>query len=150
MKLRLFAVAVSISACAHSPPQTKATRAPSPPSTASPPVKTSTDSTREYTGEWVSGFESSEFRGCNGTMPAKVWATLAPGAAATARWSDSTGSAASPRIYYVRVRGILRGPAMRRGLAGGYGRLGNADYELYVTRVLEVKPPGQPNCSIRR
>lgn len=109
-----------------------------------------TDSTREYSGEWESGFESSVFRGCNGTVPANVWVSMAPGASASTRWSDNVGRGASTRTYFVRVRGILRGPAVRRGLGSGYGHLGIADYELYVTRVLEVKPPGEPNCVIHR
>jgi hypothetical protein len=113
-------------------------------------VDATTDSTREYGGEWESGFETSVFRGCNGTVPARVWVRLAPGASAGTRWSDNVGSAASTRTYFVRVRGILRGPADRRVIGSGYGHLGSADYELYVTRVLEVKPPGEPNCTIRR
>ena len=107
------------------------------------------DSTREYSGEWESGFETSVFRGCNGTVPGNVWVSLAPGASAGTRWSDNTVSAGT-RTYYVRVRGILRGPADRRRVGTGYGHLGGADYELYITRVLEVKPPGAPNCVIRR
>ncbi|HEY2855168.1 MAG TPA: hypothetical protein VGJ18_20085 [Gemmatimonadaceae bacterium] len=67
------------------------------------------------------------------------------------RWSDSNiGGGANTMTYYVRVRGILRGPAAHRRIGDGYGHLGAADYELYVTRVLEVKPPGEPNCIIRR
>jgi hypothetical protein len=113
-------------------------------------VNTTTDSTREYSGEWESGVEISVFRGCNGTVPGKVWVTLAPGANASTQWSDNTRSATSTRTYYVRVRGILRGPADRRRIDAGYGHLGGANYELYVTRVLEVKPPRQPNCVIQR
>lgn len=109
-----------------------------------------TDSTREYSGEWESGSVTSVFRGCNGTMLGHVWVRLAPGATMGARWYDNSGGAASTRTYFVRVRGILRGPANRPETGTGYGRHGASDYELYVTRVLEVKPPGQPNCTIRR
>jgi hypothetical protein len=112
-------------------------------------TKTTVDSTREYSGEWESGFETSVFRGCNGTVPGNVWVSLAPGANAGTRWSDSS-SAGSTRTYFVRVRGILRGPADRRRIGAGYGHLGGADYELYVTRVLEVKRPGEPKCVIHR
>jgi hypothetical protein len=74
---------------------------------------------------------------------------MAPGASAGTRWLDNIGRGASTRTYYVRVRGILRGPADRRRVGAGYGHLGSADYELYITRVLEVKTPGEPNCVIR-
>jgi hypothetical protein len=113
-------------------------------------VNTTGDSTREYSGEWESGFESSVFRGCNRTVPGNVWVSLAPGANVGTQWSDNTGSGVRTRTYYVRVRGILRGPADRRRSGAGYGHLGSADYELYITRVLEVKPPGEPNCVIER
>jgi hypothetical protein len=102
-----------------------------------------------YSGEWESGFESSVFQGCNGTAPRKVWLTLAPGAARGVEWPGTVGASATRR-YFVRVRGILRGPVVdRRRVGGGYGHLGGSDYELYVTRVLEVKPPGEPSCAIR-
>ena len=109
------------------------------------------DSTRDYSGEWETGFEKSVFRGCNGSTPPKVWVTLARDATVGARWSESNvGGGASTRTYYVRVRGILRGPAAHGHIGDGYGHLGGADYELYVIRVLEVRPPGEPNCVIRR
>lgn len=139
-----------LTACAHTPRQSTPPRVPPTSSAESPAAITTTDSTREYTGEWETGFETSVFRGCNGSMPAKVWVSLAPGASANARWSDNTRAAANTRTYYVRVRGILRGPASHRRLGDGFGHLGGSDYELYVTRVLEVKPPGEPNCLIRR
>jgi hypothetical protein len=48
------------------------------------------------------------------------------------------------------MRGILRGPAPHRAVVSGYGHLGGFDYELYVIRVLQVKPPGEPDCVIKR
>lgn len=143
-------VLLSVTACARSAPETTPARVP-PAVSAEPHVtNTTTDSTREYTGDWETGFETSVFRGCNGSTPAKVWVRLAPGASESARWSDNTGAAANTRTYYVRVRGILRGPTTHRKIGDGYGHLGGSDYELYVTRVLEVKAPGEPNCVIRR
>jgi len=149
--LRALAALAFVGACAH--PARQATAVPVPPASTSesPASKTTTDSTREYTGEWETGFETSVFRGCNGSTPAKIWVSLAPGASASARWSDNNlGAGATARTYYVRVRGILRGPAPRRKIGDGYGHLGGFDYELYVTRVMEVKPPGEPNCVVRR
>ena len=143
-------VLLLLSACAHTPRQSTSARVPPISSAEAPAANPTTDSTREYAGEWETGFETSVFRGCNGSTPAKVWVSLAPGASERARWSDNTGASANTRTYYVRVRGILRGPASHRRLGDGYGHLGGSDYELYVTRVLEVKPPGEPNCLIRR
>lgn len=145
--VRSVAIVLLATACAH--PARQPARAPSTPSRQSRPANAPFDSTREYRGEWESGFETSTFRGCNGTLPEKIWVTLAPDANVGTKWLDSTG-AVGIRRYYLRVRGILRGPADRRKFGAGYGHLGGADYELYITRVLEVQPPGQPNCTIRR
>ena len=112
--------------------------------------KARADSTREYRGEWDSGFETSTFRGCNGTVFANVWLTLAPGAIADVQWPNESFARGNTITYYVRVRGILRGPADRRHGGAGYGHLGRGDYELFVTRLLEVKPAGEPNCDVRR
>ena len=95
-------------------------------------------------------FESSAFRACNGTVPLNVWLSLAPGATAGVQWPGNMSGAANTTTYFVHVRGMLHGPADRRRVGAGYGHLGGADYELYVTRVLEVKPPGEPNCTIQR
>lgn len=138
-----------IAGCAHPVRQTPP-RVPPPSSSESRAMNVVTDSTREYSGEWESGIETSIFRGCNGTMPGHVWVKLAPSATMGARWYDNSGGAASTRTYFVRVRGILRAPANRRETGTGYGHSSASDYELYVTRVLEVKPPGQPNCIIQR
>ena len=147
--VRLLAMVVLAAACARPSQQHAPARTPSTPSNQSRPANAASDSTREYRGEWESGFETSTFRGCNGTLPEKIWVNLAADANVGTKWLDSIGTAGIRR-YYVRVRGILRGPADRRKLGAGYGHLGSADYELYITRVLEVKPPGEPNCSIRR
>lgn len=90
--------------------------------------------------------ETSLFHGCNGTLPVTVRVRLAPGASEGAHWSENTGGAPTTRTYYVRVRGILHGPLPQQRI----GAAGGGEYELYVTRVLEVKPPGQPNCVIHR
>lgn len=144
-----MATLVLAAACARSSGRHAPARPSSTPSSQSRSANTPSDSTREYRGEWESGSEISIFRGCNGTLPEKIWVSLAPDANVGTKWLDSIGTAGIRR-YYVRVRGILRGPADRRKLGAGYGHLGNADYELYITRVLEVKPPGEPNCTIRR
>jgi hypothetical protein len=149
-KARHTAIIVALAAaCSHAPRQTAPAR---PRSTSGSPARGTSvapDSTREYHGEWESGFEISTFRGCDGTLPDNIWVSLAADANVGTRWLDSSG-AGGVRRYYVRVRGILRGPADRRRPGAGYGHLGGADYELYITRVLEVKPPGEPNCTIRR
>jgi len=136
-------------ACTRSSQQPAPAPKPSTPSSQPRPANVAVDSTREYRGEWESGFETSTFRGCNGSLPDRIWVSLAPDANAGTKWLDSIGTGGIRR-YYVRVRGILRGPADRRKPGAGYGHLGGADYELYITRVLEVKRPGEPNCTIRR
>ena len=147
--VRLGMIAALTAACAHPPRQTAPARPRSTPPSAARPTSIALDSTREYRGEWESGFEISTFRGCNGTLPGNIWVSLAADANVGTRWLDSSGTGGIRR-YYVRVRGVLRGPADRRRPGAGYGHLGSADYELYITRVLEVKPPGEPNCTIRR
>ena len=148
-RVRLAAIVALAAACARPSQQAAPARPPSPAGSQSRPANAPIDSTREYRGEWESGFETSTFRGCNGSLPEKIWVRLADNANMGTKWLDSIGTG-GVRRYYVRVRGILRGPADRRKLGAGYGHLGRADYELYITRVLEVKPPGEPDCSIRR
>jgi hypothetical protein len=144
-------VVLVLAACAHSARQTAPSEKPQAQSNESRVQNARADSTREYRGEWDSGFETSTFRSCNGTVFAKVWLTLAPGATTGVQWpKESFAGGKNTIMYYVRVRGILRGPAERRGVGGGYGHLGSADYELFVTRLLDVKPPGEPNCVVRR
>lgn len=92
----------------------------------------------------------STFRACNGAVFSNVWLTLAPGATADVRWPNENLGGRNTFTYYVRVRGILRGPADRRHAGAGYGHLGSADYELFVTRLLEVRLPGEPDCVVRR
>ena len=139
-----------VAGCAHTTRQTTPPRKPPVATSEERAVTTGTDSTREYSGEWESGVDVSVFHGCNGTLPAKVRVSLAPGASEGARWSENAGSAPGRRTYYVRVRGILRGPVTHSGLGSRRDRDGGAEYELYVTRVLEVKPAGHPDCVIRR
>ena len=148
-----------LAACARAPApapapapggQAATGRKPAPQSSEERIERARVDSTREYRGEWESGFETSTFRGCNGTVVANVWLTLASGATAGVQWPAENVSGRNGTTYYVRVRGILRGPADRRRVGGGYGHLGSADYELFVTRLLEIKPPGEPNCVIKR
>lgn len=147
--VRSIALVALAAGCARPSRQPAPARQPSTPSSQSRPANAPVDSTREYRGEWESGFETSTFHGCNGTLPQKIWVRIAADANAGTKWLDSIGTGGIRR-YFVRVRGILRGPADRRKLGAGYGHLGSADYELYITRVLEVKPPGEPNCTIRR
>ena len=148
-RVRVVALVALAAGCARPAQQPPPARRPSATSSQSRPANIASDSTREYRGEWESGFETSTFRGCNGTLPEKIWVSLAADANTGTKWLDSIGTGGIRR-YYVRVRGILRGPVDRRKLGTGYGHLGSADYELYITRVFEVKPPGEPNCSIRR
>ena len=144
-----FVVVLLLAACARSARQATAPERPQAQRNESPVEKQRVDSIREYRGEWDSGFETSTFRDCNGTVFANVWLTLAPGATAGVQWPTESFSRGMTITYYVRVRGILRGPADRR-VRAGYGHLGSADYELLVTRLLEVKPPGEANCVVRR
>ena len=148
--LRSSAVFLLAGACARPARQPASAERPVAQSTESRVQKARADSTQEYRGEWDSGFETSTFRGCNGAVFSNVWLTLAPGATTGVRWPDENLGGRNTFTYYVRVRGILRGPADRRRVGGGYGHLGSADYELFVTRLLEVRLPGEPHCVVRR
>src|SRR5256885_942195 len=142
--LRSSVVFLLAGACAHPARQTTPSERPPAESNASRVQKARADSTQEYRGEWDSGFQTSTFRGCNGTVFSNVWLTLAPGATTGARWPNENLGGRNTFTYYVRVRGILRGPADRHRVGGGYGHLGSADYELVVTPPLEVEAPGGP------
>ena len=137
-------------ACARPARQTASTERPRASSADSRVQRARTDSTREYRGEWESGFETSTFRACNGAVFSNVSLALAPGATADVQWPNENPGGRNTFTYYIRVRGILRGPADRRQAGGGYGHLGSADYELLVTRLLEVRLPGEPDCVVRR
>src|SRR6478735_326452 len=90
-----YALAVFLAAaCARPARQTTSSEGPPPPaqSNESRVQKARADSTKEYRGEWDSGFETSTFRGCNGAVYSNVWLTLAPGATTGVRWpSDNLG-----------------------------------------------------------
>ena len=146
---RSFVALLLADACSHPARQPGPQRPPTQ-SSDSRVQKARADSTREYRGEWESGFETSTFRACNGAVFSNVWLTLAPGATTDVRWPNENLGGRNTFTYYVRVRGILRGPADRRHAGGGYGHLGSADYELLVTRLLEVRLPGEPDCPVRR
>jgi hypothetical protein len=150
VRLRSCVVLLLVAACAHAARRAAPSESPQTQSNEARVPKPRADSTREYRGEWDSGFETSTFRGCNGTVFANVWLTLAPGATAGVRWPIESFARGNTITYYVRVRGILRGPADRQRVGGGYGHLGAADYELFVTRLLDMKPAGEPSCVVRR
>src|SRR5690242_7222278 len=97
--IRFSALVVLIAACSRSAPRTTPARVPPPParvpstsSSESHAPATTGDSTREYSGEWESGVETSVFRGCNRSVPASVWVTLAPDAVLDTKWSDNPGA----------------------------------------------------------
>jgi hypothetical protein len=131
-----------------------ALRAQGPPTESSQPidsqrVQAQGDSIREYHGEWESDFEASEFRDCDKAIAGKVWLAFAPGVAVKFP-KDNRLHVLIPTTVYVRVRGILRGPAPRpRRIGSGYGHGNGSDYELYVTRVLEVKLQEESECERR-
>jgi hypothetical protein len=148
--LRSSVVCLLAAACARPARQTTPAERPPAQSNETRVQRARPDSTQEYRGEWDSGFETSTFRSCNGAVFSNVWLTLAPGATTDLRWPDENLGGRNTFTYYVRVRGILRGPADRRRVGSGYGHLGRADYELLVTRLLEVRLPGKPDCVVRR
>jgi hypothetical protein len=110
-------------------------------------VTSSSDSVREYRGEWESEFESSVFRQCDVKIPGSTWLQFA--ANVRPQFPPRANVVASNN-YYVRVLGILRGPADRRQFGAGFGHGNGSDYELYVTRILELKLPDETTCSVPR
>ena len=112
---------------------------------AEPPV---TSVSGEFRGHFTSGFESSDFRPCNGLPPeARVyddswgaaWVRFSKEAEKRPiRWPTSPDSEAYPTIF-VRWRGTLTGP-------GAYGHLGVAAYEFVVDEILEVRRSRRSDC----
>jgi hypothetical protein len=107
----------------------------------------SRDSIREYRGEWESEFEMSKFRACAGEIEGSIWLAFSPGVLPK---FPERANVLTSNTYYLRVLGILRGPAPRRRLGDGYGHGNASDYELVVTRILELKLPDESTCTIPR
>lgn len=97
--------------------------------------------TREYgtwTGHYVPGFESSDFRICGDTTR-KIWVEFVPGLwqRSGKRW-PKRGDPQYPR-YFVTFRGQLRGPYR-------YGHLGAAEYQLTVDSIVRVRLATRHDC----
>src|SRR2546423_10680093 len=118
--LRSSVVLLLAGACARPARQNTPSERPPTQSNESRVQKARADSTQEYRGEWDSGFQTSTFRGCNGTVFSNVWLTLAPGATTGARWPNDNLGGRNSFTSFVRVRGIFRGPADRRRVGGGF------------------------------
>jgi hypothetical protein len=91
-----------------------------------------------WTGHYVPGFESSDFRIC-GDTGRKIWVEFAPDFwdRPQQTWPEG-GDRYYPR-YFVRFRGRLVGPY-------SYGHLGVADYELTVDSVAFVRLASVRDC----
>jgi hypothetical protein len=105
----------------------------------------------ETAGYYKYGFEASDFTPCaplpvpdlTGTAyegaGGDVWVEWDPKAEAPARpWPKPSNEDPWPTVF-VRWQGRLTGP-------GSYGHLGVGLYRLTVTKVLEVRPPGDRDC----
>src|SRR5687768_16213647 len=110
-------VLIAVAGCARQGAQPNPSREPALPIEDSLHVKATTDSVREYRGEWESEFETSVFRRCDVKIPSSTWLGFAPGVRAQV---PPRGNVIAPNTYYVRVLGILRGPADRRRFGAGY------------------------------
>ena len=91
-----------------------------------------------WTGHYIPGFESSDFRICDDTAR-KIWAEFAPGFWDRPQedWPEG-GDQYYPR-YFVRFRGRLVGPY-------SYGHLGVSDYELTVDSIAFVRLAASRDC----
>ena len=111
-----------------------------------PPVHTWT---AEFRGHYTFGFESSDFRPCEGKLerltgtvydgdPQWVWVeSFAPDAVKEVKWPK--GNDPYYPNYYVRWRATVTGP-------GSYGHMGVGMYQMRVERVLEVRDPRDNDC----
>jgi hypothetical protein len=101
----------------------------------------------EFRGHYTSGFESSDFRPCEGLPPAAkafddswgaAWVSFAPGFdLRKVKW-PTVADTTSPALY-VRWQGTLTGP-------GSYGHLGVATYQFVVDRILEIRAGKPGDC----
>ena len=110
-----------------------------------PPIQ----STRgEFRGHYTSGFESSEFRPCNGLpAPAKffddkwgaAWVVFSSRVSLRkVKWPKVADSSGYPTLF-VRWEGTMTGP-------GGYGHMSLATFEFVVDRVLEIRASRPDDC----
>jgi hypothetical protein len=141
--------AIALASCARTPASRPAVQREAPPTIPAP-----ADSVREYSGKWTTGFEESSFQECTSSVSGSIWLTIARGATIPRPPSSVPASPTSLPLhtgatsYYIRAMGILRGPADRRKLGGGYGHLNGSDYQLFVTRVIELAPAADvPGCA---
>lgn len=91
-----------------------------------------------WTGHYIPGFESSDFRICGDTAR-KIWVEFTPGFwnPPQDKWPEG-GDPYYPR-YFVHFRGRLVGPY-------SYGHLGVSDYELRVDNVAFVRLASSRDC----
>jgi hypothetical protein len=93
-----------------------------------------------WTGHYIPGFESSDFRICGDTTR-KIWVKITPEAAHRAQRSWPKGGDAYYPRYFIRFHGRLRGPS-------SYGHLGVSDYELVADSVAFVRLAGPDDCAV--
>ena len=113
-----------------------------------PPIRSVTG---QFRGHYTYGFESSDFRPCEG-LPAEAavfddrwgqaWVEFSKSAdQQSVTWPAFPDSVAYPTVF-VRWHGTLRGPA-------AYGHLGVATYEFVVDSILELRRPRNDDCPKR-
>ena len=91
-----------------------------------------------WTGHYIPGFESSDFRVC-GDTGRKIWVKFVPGFwdRPQENWPEG-GDPYYPR-YFMRLRGRLVGPY-------SYGHLGVSEYELTVDSIAFVRLASSHDC----
>ncbi|HEX6576191.1 MAG TPA: hypothetical protein VF042_14585 [Gemmatimonadaceae bacterium] len=106
----------------------------------------------EFRGHYTSGFETSDFRPCNGLPPERkvfgedvdssAWVVFSSKVdPMKMKWPEFPDTVYTPTVY-VRWMGTLTGPA-------SYGHMGVATYQLVVDRILEIRKPKRGDCGAR-
>jgi hypothetical protein len=91
-----------------------------------------------FAGHWRYGFEESRFRPCDSLLP-EAWLTFSPSARKDSSLEWPTGLDQYYPEVFVRVEGELVGP-------WHYGHLGVSDYQLTVSRMLNVAKASKKRC----
>jgi hypothetical protein len=116
---------------------------------AEPPIRTISG---EFSGHYTTGYESSDFRPCNGLpVEGKVYGDSLDDAwvefssrvdVMKMKWPKFPDTVSYPTVY-ARWVGTLTGP-------GAYGHLGVSTYQLLVDRILEIRKPKRGDCDRAR
>jgi hypothetical protein len=106
------------------------------------PVASRSDTVREYSGTYETGFEVSWFHPCGAERGDDSWWVTLGDDALRQRDSLAKRLTGQPRTVFVRWRGTVS-PKM----PAGTGHMGRGSRYMLVTEILELKPVEEAGCS---